>query len=143
MDQGEKRWQHTAVWRPNGHRMLAFGGLDENGDKKGTFWEYRRQTDTWTSGPTGPAARVGHVAVWDDNSDRMLMCCGVSDVATLSDLWSFQGSSWTELVPWGSITARGFPSVVWDPTARAMLGFGGQDGSSSYLQTLFQQPICI
>ena len=141
VDQGDKRWQHTAVWNPQNKHMIVFGGWNEDPNRLGTLRQYKRQPDNWMNGPTGPAARTGHVAVWDDTTGSMLMCCGVSDVATLNDLWSFDGS-WTELSPSGSITARGFASVVWNPTAQAMLGFGGKD-SSNYLDTAFQRPGCI
>ena len=122
--------------------MITFGGFDEEQDRMGRLRQYKRQSDKWTgSGAPGPAARTGHVAVWDDSSDSMLMCCGISDVATLHDLWSFDGDSWTELFPSGSIVARAFSSAVWDPTAQVMLGFGGQE--SSYLSSLYQQQGCM
>ncbi|CAE7205825.1 Zan [Symbiodinium sp. CCMP2456] len=129
------RSRHTAIWDESGDRMIVFGGLDSSSNRLGSLLIYDRATDAWsTLAATGPAAREGHVAVWDPSSHRMLMCCGLSDAATLGDLWSYDGA-WTQLSPSGSITARRYASAVWDPAAQAMLGFGGR--GSSLLGSLF------
>ncbi|CAE7883700.1 Atrnl1 [Symbiodinium necroappetens] len=129
------RSMHTAVWDSTSDRMIVFGGLDDMLNKLDSLAEYDRATDSWSSpAAVGPVARDGHVAVWDPATGSMLMCCGASSAATLSDLWSYNGA-WSQLAPSGSITARSYASAVWDPQAGALLGFAGSGGSK--LNSLF------
>ncbi|CAE7554155.1 rngB [Symbiodinium sp. CCMP2592] len=129
------RSSHTAVWDGTSDRMIVFGGSDNMLNKLGSLAEYDRATDSWSSPvAVGPAARDGHVAVWDPAAGSMLMCCGASSGTTLGDLWSYNGA-WSQLAPSGSITARSYASAVWDPQAGALLGFAGSGGSR--LNSLF------
>ena len=130
------RSRHTAVWDGTSDRMIVFGGSDNMLNKLGSLAEYDRATDSWSSpAAVGPAARDGHVAVWDPATGSMLMCCGTSGTS-LGDLWSYNGA-WSQLSPSGSITARRYASAVWDSQAGAMLGFAGSDSGASKLNSLF------
>ncbi|CAE7035569.1 ATRN [Symbiodinium natans] len=133
------RSRHTAVWDSSSDRMIVFGGVDSMLNKMGDVLEYDRSSDSWSFPQVeGPAARDGHVAVWDDATGTMLMCCGVTSDSGESwgDLWSYDGK-WAKLSPSGGITARRYTSAVWDPQARAMLGFGGRETPEAALNSLF------
>ncbi|CAE7204363.1 gefF [Symbiodinium natans] len=133
------RSRHTAVWDSSSDRMIVFGGVDGMLNKTGDVLEYDRSSDSWSFPQVeGPAARDGHVAVWDDTTGAMLMCCGVTSDSgqSLGDLWSYDGT-WAQLSPSGGITARRYASAVWDPQARAMLGFGGRETPEAALNSLF------
>ena len=48
-----------------------------------------------------------------------------------SDVWSFSGGSWTEVVPSGGLTPRRSTAAVWDPMLQTMWGYGGTTINSS------------
>jgi hypothetical protein len=88
---------------------------------------------------TGPAPRFGHLAIWDDTANRMLVWGGLSanNTATDSSMWSLDFSSgqprWKHLSVAGVVPAsRGFMGVAWNSAKRTfyILGGGTQNGST-------------
>ena len=112
--------------------MIVFGGFDNGGSRTSSLLEYDSLTDSWSfPTPTGPAARAGHMAVWDASFGTMLVCCGRSASSERDDLWSYDGQAWTELSPTGSVTGRRWAATVYEPVTRSMMGFGGRDGDTT------------
>src|SRR5262245_6817455 len=81
----------SAIYDPNGDRMIVFGGI-ETGDDLSTAWSTRlwsldfSGTPVWSElHPTGtpPAPRAYHSAVYDPNGKRMIVFGGGSQAAPL------------------------------------------------------------
>jgi hypothetical protein len=134
------RWGGTAVYDPRGNRFLLFGGESDG----------RRFDDVWalSLGPMpawmrleprgeGPAARVGHTAVYDPARDRILVFGGFDSeegVGFQNDVWALSLAhtpTWERLEPAGEPpSGRDAHAAVYDPRRDRMLVIGGFDGES-------------
>ncbi len=87
----------------------------------------------WEPMPEGPAARWGHVAVYDAPRDRVLVATGDDGVGRrFDDLWAQQlpGGEWTRIEPVGERpAARVTAAAVVDAARDRLLMFGGDDFS--------------
>ncbi|HEY7066928.1 MAG TPA: kelch repeat-containing protein [Chloroflexota bacterium] len=130
------RAAHTAVWDASNNQMLVFGGNDNN-IYFNDLWAYQPGSNSWTQlTPLGspPSARIGHAAVWDSASTRMLVFGGSGFVNSLNtyfnDLWAYQVSTntWIQLTPTGSLPpVREGHTAVWDAANSQLLVFGGHN----------------
>jgi len=143
------RYDHTAVYDPSSNRMIVFGGLANDGFTVfGDVWVLTNAngiggTPTWNQlAPMGsaPATRLGHTAVYDPNSNRMVIFGGLggtSPFPVLNDVWVLinangtgGAASWIQLSAMGiPPAARVFQSAVYDPGSNRMMVFGGRDNS--------------
>jgi hypothetical protein len=138
---------HSAVYDPNTNRMIVFGG----GNNSGSFSEVWVLTDAnglavngsphWLKlSPTGgPGTRVGHSAVYDAETNRMIVFAGVNpehnDVWVLSHANGMGGlPTWSLLTPTGGPPgARVFHTAVfYSPARQRMTIFSGSVGASLY-----------
>jgi len=133
---------HTAVYDPVRDRMIVFGGYADS--YFDDVWELTLSgAPTWhqltpTGGP--PAARAGHVAVYDPIGDRMVVFGGHDGVSMPSlrrnDVWalSLAGTpAWTEITPTGTPpSARSSHSAIYDPVRHQMVVFAGTESFTSY-----------
>jgi N-acetylneuraminic acid mutarotase len=110
-------------------------------------WAYDPVGNTWTQlSPAGPvpADRFGHAMAYDPSSGRILMFGGrVGDMEFLNDMWAFDGAAntWTKLSPAGDQPAvRGNASMAYDPAARRMILFGGQNLETEFGDTWAYDP---
>lgn len=97
------RSNHTAIYRTADASMILCGGATGAGAQSARdIYSLNLSTYVWTliSYTSGdfPGPRNGHVAVYDEVNDRMLIMFGVTGEIELSDLWqtAFTGT-WTEL----------------------------------------------
>lgn len=132
---------HGAVYDSHADRMLVFGGLGDGGLLDDVWQLTLSGTPTWSplavTGTPGPRASFG--CAYDAAGDRLIVYGGY-DSDTLhygatSDAWalSLAGSpEWTELAPTGAgpVPRFGFTSG-WDPAARALYVFGGEDSTQT------------
>jgi hypothetical protein len=125
---------HSAIYDPVRDRMLVFGGVDDSGNRNdvwalsfsdGPAWE-----ELMPSG-TPPTGRAFHEAIYDPETDRMLVFAG-SDGQARNDLaaLSLAGSpTWSALTPAGGPPpVRTDPSAIYDPVRRRMVVFAGDGG---------------
>lgn len=129
------RVQHSAIYDPVRNRMVVFGGItgptlmnDVWELTLGTTREWKRLQPTGTP----PAARRGHVAVYDPVGDRMIVQGG-SGLSSLQDVWALSLSgatpAWTQLAPSGTPPASRFGhSGVYDSVRNRLVIHGGQSG---------------
>jgi hypothetical protein len=107
------RYGHTAIYDPTRSRMVVYGGAPYEG---GTYadspiWSLSLSpTPTWTAlAPAGPSPgpRYGHAAVYDAESDRMVIS---GSYGGFNDLWAL---SWqpTTAAPPGSIELALLPAA--------------------------------
>jgi hypothetical protein len=141
------RFGHTAVHRPDGDRMIVFGG--GAGDAPlGDVWALDSATGvagepTWVAlepQGTGPAL-WGHSAVYDPDRDVMTVFGGSTsaDGGTLSSaVWVLDGAakpggapSWSEIVLDNGPAPRVEHTAVLDAANDAMIVFGGVDATGA------------
>jgi Galactose oxidase, central domain len=136
---------HSAVLDSVTNRMVVFGGLPSPGSAQGTqnlndVWRLSLGTLSWMLvKPTGaaPAARVGHSAVYDSGSNRMIVFGGGEGRSSpcTNDVWALENANgsggsaaWVQLSPTGvAPPARMQHGSVYDPTTNTMIVYGGQD----------------
>ncbi len=132
------RNRHALVYDSAQQRLIMFGG-DEGGTEDVV------PADTWLFEEGGwrrkvcaqpgdcPAPRTGHVMVWDEARERVVLFGGGygsgGSYTLLGDTWEFDGVDWTETTPAGSPPARTTAAMAYDPVRERTVLFGGQDGS--------------
>jgi len=137
---------HSAVYDSLNNRMIIFGGCNggclpalndvwvlTNADGLGG-------TPTWAQlGPAGaaPSPRTRHTAVFDSNSNRMIVFAGQdgsgNGCSTFPEVWILNNAnglggaaSWSQLATSGGVPAgRYAPSSVYDRVNNRMIVFGG------------------
>jgi hypothetical protein len=115
-----------AAWLSAQGRMIVFGGAGQSGPL----------SDTWSFDPhagmfeqlhptTSPPARSDGVLV--DDGTRLLLYGGLAD-RDLGDVWSFDGTTWTQLD--SGPPARHGALSAFDSTGKRWMVFGGQSDST-------------
>ncbi len=120
------------------HRAVAYGGYDWAGRfTRDGFWQFAFTAPIgWNGVNTGgvpPPARSAHLAVWDQQHDRMLVIAGrdenlalTNSVYALSDSADFM--NWKGLAPAGAPPSpRQYASGIYDPVGDRVLLYGGMD----------------
>jgi hypothetical protein len=140
------RGYFSGVYNINSNRMIVFGGSSNGGDLSDAWVldhaDGTGGTPSWMqlAPATAPAAREGHVAVYDTAGNRMIMFGGhtnynpfFNDVWVLSNADGTGGTPvWTQLVPTGTPpSARSWSSAVYDSVGNLMIVYGGFDGSAA------------
>jgi hypothetical protein len=139
------RVQHTAVFSAPQRRLIAFGGLDTNGDRN-DVWVLTNASDLdatpWHLAiphaiPGSANARFAHTAVYSDAEDRMILFGGSTSPTLRNDVWILQNATGVEAQPsWSVRVAQGAPgspsgrfhhAAVYDDAADRMVVFGGWD----------------
>jgi len=134
----------SAIYDPNGDRMIVFGGIEQNDDLSTGF-----STRLWALGfsgtpawielhPTGgpPEPRAYHSAVYDPNGKRMIVFGGASQSGPLvKDVWTLSLTgplAWTQLAlpAVGAPAARSRHVAAFDAGRNLMLIEGGASSSS-------------
>jgi len=149
------RFAHTTVFDPVTQGMIIFGGERTDGQLLNDVWlattslTGARQL-TYTQmfpGGIAPSARFGHVATYDQNTNRMTMFGGTesSDGPCLNDVWTLDGangqsgeSTWLALTPSGTApSARVHHTGVYDPGTNSLIVFGGSNCNSGFLNDVW------
>lgn len=91
-------------------------------------------TATWTLvEPTGPAARSGHVMVYEAARQRTLLFGGQdANGIVLGDAWTWDGTAWTRLAAEGP-AARTGAALAYDGARNVAVLFGGRDADGTEL----------
>jgi len=125
----------ATIYDPLRRRLIVFGGagpVDRLDDVRALSLESGTWEQIAPSGPW-PAARSGHVAVYDPVQDRMIVHGGFDGADILDDTWALNLTgppSWTKLFPAGvTPPARSGASACWDTKRNQMVLFGGWDGT--------------
>jgi Galactose oxidase, central domain len=129
------RHSHTAIYDPARNRLIVYGGSNL---APNDVWALSLSgTPTWTQlAPAGtpPSPRLGHVAVYDEIRDRMLVFSGQTGGVALNDVWSLSlggTPTWTPISTMGGTPiSRHLGGGVFDATYDRLVVFGGVDGSA-------------
>jgi hypothetical protein len=108
------RYWHTMVLDETRDRMIVFAGCTGQGAAKTPYndvWALDLASDTWSElHPSGmlPAPRVGHLSVFDTQSNRMVMFGGYAFGAWGGGFWELSFATgtdgvWSEVIsPWST-----------------------------------------
>jgi len=141
----DRRWRHVAVgelapparasfgmvYDPVRSETVLFGGLDTVSLFGGTWiWDGRGWHEEFVD--VAPLPRVGPAMTYDIVRERALLYGGVGGTG-LSDLWEWDGDSWTEVAPDDpdapSPGNRVFSAMHYDPVRNETILFGGNNGA--------------
>lgn len=154
------RIYHTAVYDPTSNRMIIFGGnncFTEGAVFYNDVWVLsnanglEETTPTWTqlaTAGTPPATRENHTAVYDANSNRMIIfggnasATGAEPTSPANDVWVLSNANglggtptWTQLSPGAALPsppARAGHTAVYDQNANLMTIFGGNNSETEF-----------
>lgn len=133
------KFGHSAIYDTANHRMIVFGGFDENLSLTNTVHLLNLTTLTWSQAtPTGtpPPARAYQTAIYDSGGQRMIVHGGNDGAAELADTYflSLPPSppyAWTAPPVGTPMIGRSRHSSTYDPFNTRMIIFAGvdQDGA--------------
>lgn len=122
------RYVHSAIYDPNGDRMIVFGGSLYGGLRSLALGE----TPFWSQLPaagTPPAVRYDHTAIYDPVRLRMIVFGGQAGALLTNDVWALSltgAPTWTQLSTVGTPpTARKTHTAIYDPVRDRMIVYGG------------------
>ncbi len=131
---------HAMAYDQAAHRLILFGGLDNNSAPLGDTWAYDPVAGTWIElDPSGgsPPSRLGHSMVYDPVAHRSIMFGGSTRAsAALGDIWAYDAgtNSWTDLRPEGKVpAARTGHSAAYDQVTHRLMVFGGVSDTGAFL----------
>ncbi len=122
-----------AMWfHPPTGKTLLFGGANGNSsscyqDGMADMWEWDGATWTPISLPVVPPARFGPAVAFDGVTGLSTMFGGWrgQNSSPFGDTWSWDGSTWRQLSPIVSPTARGGHTMAYDRLRSRTVLFGG------------------
>lgn len=114
-------------------RSIMFGGQGADGHYLGDTWSWDGSGWTELHPSSSPSPRVSTRLSYDEARGVILLYggtgqAGPSSIGPLSDLWSWNGVTWTELRPRHIPPQRAGSSFAYDPQVRAAVLFGGDAG---------------
>jgi hypothetical protein len=135
-----KRTEHTAVYDELHQQMIVFGGLDNLTLPDGSVLSHDAWSLSFSGTPywlfmplPGPSFLMGHAAVYDGASQRMLIFGGdtVGGGPLTNEIWALRldSPSWS-ILPLGSGTPplpRYAHTAVYDSGLQRVILFGGTD----------------
>jgi hypothetical protein len=137
---------HSAVYDVTTNRMIVFGGANQCGINYNDVWVLSNANGlggmpAWTQlavTGTPPPVRALHSAVYDPNTNRMIVFGGLY-ASPFSDVWVLTDANglavggsphWTQLSPTGSPGARYSHTAVYDTATNRMTVFAGVLGGN-------------
>lgn len=111
--------------------VVLFGGYWSSTFRTET-WTFDVNTQRWTneSPDTFVSGRHSQVMEYDPIGQRVLLFGGSrADNTLLNDMWSWDGTDWTELTPANAPTPRADSAAAINPATGEIILFGGQDSS--------------
>jgi hypothetical protein len=111
-------------------RFIAFGGVDGTGTDLQDTWELVPTPTTtgwsWSKrSSTGPAIREQQAAFFNPTTLAVTVVGGKNSSGTLSDVWSWNGNTWTQLTVTGQPSGRYAATSTYDAARGEALLFGG------------------
>jgi len=138
------RSDHSAVYDPNGDRMVVYGGASGPSDFGDVWTMSLGAAPAWTKQiPTGgpPPTRSDAMAAYDPLHGRMVVFGGFAqgDLSFRNDTWALQlagASAWTQLTTFGATpSGRSGSGAALDTRRQRLLVFGGSGSFGGSLRT--------
>lgn len=127
------RGRYTVAHNPAG-QMYMFGGRSGIGSASlfGDLWSFDFMSQRWSQlsdGSGGPAARWLAAGAYDADNERFIVTGGARSAAPLeglTDIWSFDGSAWSQLTATGTApSSRAYVAYTHDTSRNRLLIYGG------------------
>lgn len=130
----DPRHESAMAYDPVRRRILLFGGRRQvvNGAALRDTWEWNGFAWVNRTSSGGPAARWGHILVWDAQRKRAVLHGGTDGTTTFADTWVWNGASWSLLSGAGG-PARAHHAAAYSPSYMLTVAFGGVDGRGNVL----------
>jgi hypothetical protein len=132
----------SIAYDPVRKKTVLFGGFDlvnfssETWVWNGTTWDEINTRDE-------PNSRMLSAMFWDPIRQRITLFGGIGRqtrddrVERFGDMWTFDGSTWTEITPAALPSARYATAVSFDPINNRVMMFGGKSGEETFLDELW------
>jgi len=124
----------SMAYDPATGQLVLFGGSNGAGpfDFLNDTWTWNGTTWTELSPATSPSVRAGASMAYDPATAQLVLFGGQLNgyAVFLNDTWTWNGTTWTELSPATSPSARFAASMAYDPATAQMVLFGGGNGGS-------------
>ncbi|MGD0834598.1 MAG: kelch repeat-containing protein, partial [Candidatus Dormibacteria bacterium] len=128
----------TLAAGPDAGDVVLFGGADGNSTDFDDTWLFTGTTWTQVHPPVSPSARawasMATLKAGPDSGDVILFG-GYGSNGFLGDTWIFDGTTWTEVAPATSPSARNLVSMATltsGPDAGDVVLFGGTQGNNTF-----------
>ena len=136
-DPGQRR-DHGMAYDPLERRILVFGGETPTVDATDDLYYFDGLT--WslveTSGGPSPRSDETNFLAFDDGGGALLVVGGHdADSEILNDLWTWDGTRWTEVCSTCFGTPAHDRAVVWDTSRHRLVSACGWTGSSEITGT--------
>ncbi len=91
-----------------------------------------------TTPTTSPPARSGASMAYDAATGNVVLFGGLGTSGALNDTWTWNGSNWTSVTPFGNNPIASYgSSMAYDPSTGSVVLFGGIDASGSFLSDTY------
>ena len=127
------RGRYAVAHHPAG-QMWMFGGRSGIGSAAlfADLWSFDFQSQTWSQlsdGTSGPASRWLSAAAYDAEGERLIVYGGARSAAPLeglTDIWSFDGSTWSQLTATGTAPSpRAYVAYTHDTSRNRLIIYAG------------------
>jgi hypothetical protein len=128
------------AYDPQENAVIVFGGFGDDSVERDDTWMFDCDTREWSelTPTTAPLARYGHVMVYDEVINKIVMTSGnTASQGHQQDTWTLDvaTSNWTELSPTGNPDRLKWPSMTYDSETQKCILFGGQIGDNAVHRT--------
>jgi hypothetical protein len=126
------RSNHAMAWDAARQRVVLFGGYSRDSRTLlSDTWEWDGTTWLERTPRTSPSMRSDHLMAWDAVRQRVVLVGGFGGglnggLGALSDVWEWDGRTWTERKPVTSPPPRRSPGMAWDAARQRLVLFGGR-----------------
>lgn len=124
---------HNMAYDSESDRVILFGGLDKDRERRDETWAYDFNTNTWSkmTPTTGPSPRAVHGMAYDSESDRIILFGGYTGEYD-DETWAydFNNNTWTSMNPLTKPSPRVTYTLAYDSASDRVILFGGatEDG---------------
>ncbi len=136
------RYSHRLAYDAARGRTIMFGGQSDANSTWADTWSWDGATWTELAPETSPPGRLGHTMVYDGGRDRIVLFAGwtiESDdgVEIDNDTWEWDGTTWQDVSPADSPTARVGHAMAYDPIGGRTVVLGGYNTVDNALAGTF------
>jgi len=112
-------------------RTVLFGGYDVG--YYSDIYDWTGKTWVRASPPISPQPRGNAMLAYDPTRHRVVLFGGTPGSSTnaFGDTWEWDGERWTEILPMAAPHSRAYGAMVYDPSRKKIVLFGGWTGANA------------